>query len=88
MAQAPAFNELTPQRPDSNTFVLAKDGAYYMVYCRDTASKTITLTGTSSYTADRLDPYAMTVTSVGTASPGPYTFTPPKTDVIYRFSPK
>jgi hypothetical protein len=88
MAQAPAFNELVPQRPNSNTLVLAKDSVFYMVYCLDTAAKTITLAGTSSYAVDQLDPYAMTVTPVGTASPGSYAFTPPKADVIYRFSQK
>jgi hypothetical protein len=88
MAEAPAFNELKPQAPNANTLVLAKEGAYYLVYCRTTDAKTLSLTGTGSYAVDRLDPYAMSVTSVGTASPGSYSFTPPKADVIYRFSPK
>jgi hypothetical protein len=87
MAQAPAFNELKPQSPNSNIWMLSKQGKYYMVYCRNTNSNSVTLPGTSSYKVTRLDPYEMTETPVGagTTSPGTYTFTPPKADVIYRF---
>jgi len=87
MAKAPDFSDLQVQSSGANISVLAKAGAYYLVYCRNTNSATITLAGNSSYKVSRLDPDAMTETTVGsgTASPGSYTFTPTKADVIYRF---
>jgi hypothetical protein len=86
MAKSPPFSELQPQSPNGNISILSKQGQYYLVYCRNTNSNTITLAGTSSYKVDRLDPYNMTETSVtAKASPGSYTFTPPTADVIYRF---
>jgi sulfur relay (sulfurtransferase) DsrF/TusC family protein len=80
--KAPPYNELKP-----NNMMLVKDGEYYLVYCQDTKAKTIELTGTRSYTVESLDLWEMKVTSVGTAPPGPYTFTPPKAYVAYRFTP-
>jgi hypothetical protein len=85
MAKSPLFSELKPQSPNNDISILSKQGLYYLVYCRNTNPNTITLAGTSSYKVDRLDPYQMTETSVGSTSPGSYTFTPPIADVIYRF---
>jgi hypothetical protein len=83
MAAAPPFNELT-----AGSSMLVKDGAYYLVYCPSAGSKTVQLSGTKSYKVDRLDTWEMTVTPVGTAPPGAYSFSAPKGDVVYRFAPE
>jgi hypothetical protein len=88
MAKAPPFSELKPQSPSGSISILSKQGQYYLVYCRNTNSNTISLsgTGTVSYKVDRLDPWEMTETAVtAKTSPGSYTFNAPKADVIYRF---
>jgi len=82
MAQAPAFHELKPMAD----LVLAKEGEYYMAYCRDSAAKTILLACSQPYRVDLIDPWEMTVTTIGTASPGQYTCRSPKPDQVYRFA--
>jgi hypothetical protein len=82
MAKAPPFNELKP-----DNLVLAKEGEYYLAFCPSTGAKTIDLKGPISYKVESIDLWEMKFTSVGTAPPGPYTFTPSKANVVYRFSP-
>jgi hypothetical protein len=84
MDQAPPFDELQPLAD----LTLAKEGECYLVFCRGPQSKTIQLAGKRPYKVDCLDIWEMTATPVGTASPGAYTFTPPKGDVVYRFKLK
>jgi hypothetical protein len=87
MAMAPPFNELKPQI-NNNNWILAKQGKYYLVYCRNNKSATtIALPGIdkSSYRVERLHPYLMTTTFIGTAPAGSYSFTPTDTNQIYRF---
>jgi hypothetical protein len=83
MAKAPAFHELRPL----GDLVLAKDGEYYLAYCKDKTAKTIILSGTQPYKVDLIDPWEMTITVVGTTQPGQYTCRPPKSDQAYRFTP-
>ncbi len=78
---APPFNELKP-----GNAMLVKEGEYYLVYCSSTESKTVQLSGTRSYNVECLDAWEMTVSPVGTASPGAYIFTPSKAEVVYRFT--
>jgi hypothetical protein len=80
MDAAPRFNELKP-----GNSMLVKEGEYYLVHCPKPGSKTIQLAGTKPYKVECLDTWEMTVTDVGTASPGAYTFSPSKEDVVYRF---
>jgi hypothetical protein len=87
MAQAPAFHELKPLGDGKGTFVLAKEGEYYLVYCLDQRSQRVRLAGARPYKLDLIDPWEMTVSPVGTASPGEYTFSAPKPDLVYRFTP-
>ena len=87
MAQAPAFHELKPLGDAKGTFVLAKEGDYYLVYCLDQRSQHLQLAGTRPYKVDLIDPWEMTVTPAGTASPGEYTGAAPKPDLVYRFTP-
>jgi PKD repeat protein len=87
MAQAPAFHELKPLGDGNGKFALAKESEYYLVYCLGQRSQTVQLAGTHPYKVELVDPWEMTVTPVGTASPGQYTFSAPKADVAYRFTP-
>jgi PKD repeat protein len=87
MAQAPAFHELQPLGDGKGTFVLAKEGEYCLVYCLDQRSQRVRLAGSRPYKVDLIDPWEMTVSPVGTASPGEYTFSAPKADQVYRFTP-
>ena len=87
MARAPAFSALKPLGDGKGTFVLAKAGEYYLVYCVDARSQKVRLAGTRPYKLDLIDPWEMTVVPVGTASPGVYTATATKPDLAYRFTP-
>ena len=87
MAQAPAFHELRPVGDGKGSFVLAKEGEYYLVYCLDQRSQHLQLAGARPYKLDLIDPWEMTITPVGTASPGQYTGAAPKPDLVYRFTP-
>jgi len=87
MAQAPPFHELQPLGDDQGRFVLAKPGAYYLVYCPHRKPETIELVGTQPYKMDIIDPWTMTVTPGGTAHPGEFTVHPARPDTAFRFTP-
>lgn len=87
MAQAPAFHQLKPLGSGKGEFILAKESEFYLVYCTNPRSHTIRLSGARPYKLDLIDPWEMTVTPVGTASPGEYAVSAPKADLVYRFTP-
>jgi len=87
MAQAPAFHELKPIGDGKGAFVLAKENEYYLAYCLDQRSQRVRLAGSRPYKVDLIDPWEMTASPVGTASPGEYAFSAPKADQVYRFTP-
>ena len=71
--------DLAPGRP-----ALAKPGEFYLVYFTSKGETAIHLPGDRLYKADCLDTWAMTVSSVGTARPGRYTFAPPTVPCVLR----
>ena len=88
MAQAPPFHELKPLGDDKGRFVLAKAGEYYLVYCVNTRSQTtLELAGTRPYKVDMIDPWAMTLSPVGTARPGAFTVNSPTAHMVFRLMP-
>ena len=87
MAQSPPFHELQPMGDDQGRFLLAKPGEFYLFYCLDMRSHQVQLDGSRPYKIDLIDPWAMTVTSIGTATPGEFTLAAPKPDMVYRFTP-
>ncbi|MGZ8940362.1 MAG: DUF5060 domain-containing protein, partial [Limisphaerales bacterium] len=87
MAQSPPFHELQPLGDDQGRFILAKPGDYYLVYCLQTRPQPVELAGNRPYKVDTIDPWAMTITPVGTARPGAFTVNPPKADTVFRFMP-
>jgi PKD repeat protein len=87
MKQAPPFHELQPLGDGKGRFVLAKPGAYYLFYASDSKAQTIPLEGERPYKVDLLDPWEMTISPMGSASPGNYTISSAKPDLAYRFTP-
>lgn len=87
MTRSPAFHELQPLGNDQGRFLLAKPGEFYLLYCTDPRPHTVPLAGNRPYKLDLVDPWAMTVTPVGTANAGDFTVTAPKPDIAYRFTP-
>jgi hypothetical protein len=87
MAKAPAFHMLKPLGDGKGIFVLGKDAEYYLVYCVDQRMQTVGLAGNSPYKVDLIDPWEMTESSLGTAQPGEFSFSAPRSDLVYRFIP-
>ena len=87
LAEAPPFHELQPLGDDQGRFVLAKPGAYYLVYCVNARPQTVELAGERPYKLDTIDPWAMTVASAGTARPGAFTVHPARADTVFRLTP-
>ncbi|GAH69164.1 unnamed protein product, partial [marine sediment metagenome] len=69
------------------SYVLAKPGEYYLVYFVNPQTITLDLAGERPYRIDGIDPWEMKLEPVGTASPGSYTFSSPRSDYVYRFTP-
>ncbi len=87
MAQAPPFDELKPLGSDQGTYLLAKPGEYYLLYCLDSRPQSLQLAGNQPYKVDTVDPWEMTVLPQGTAEPGEHTVQSPKSDLAFRFTP-
>ncbi len=84
MQQAP-YEEMSPDPGFSpGNYVLCKPGAYYLVYFPGTSSATIHLPGTKPYEVEGIDTWDMTVSSLGDARPGAFSFTPPKPHYLLR----
>jgi hypothetical protein len=56
-------------------------------YCLDMRSHPVQLEGQRPYKLDLIDPWAMTVTPIGTATAGEFALAAPKPDMVYRFTP-
>ena len=87
MAEAPPFHELEPQGESQGRFVLAKPGAYYLVYCATPGVQSLELSGPRPYKLDQVDPWAMTVLSLGTAPAGRFELSAPRSDLVFRLTP-
>lgn len=87
MAHAPPFHELQPLGDNQGRFLLGKPGEYYLLYCVDQRPHSLSLPGSRPYKVDLIDPWEMTITPVGTASPGDFQLSPLKPDLAYRFTP-
>lgn len=87
MAGAPPFHELQPLGDAKGRYLLAKPGAYYLLLASDDRPQPLNLAGDRPYKVDLIDPWAMTVTPLGTRAPGDAPFTPPRAGAAYRFTP-
>lgn len=77
-------------RPDFShypgAYILAKPGEHYLVYFANTAPVRIDLPGERPYKVDGIDTWGMKILPIGSASPGKFTFTPPKQDYAIRLT--
>ena len=87
LADAPPFDELQPTPEENDRLMLAKPGVYYLVYCQKPGPGTIDLSGDRPYKLDRIDPWAMTITPLGTAPAGRFTLVAPRSDTVFRLTP-
>jgi PKD repeat protein len=58
-----------------------------LFYCLDLRSHEVRLDGARPYKLDLIDPWAMTVASIGTAYPGNFSLAAPEPNLVYRFTP-
>jgi PKD repeat protein len=86
LAEAPPFHELAPLGDTKGRYLLAKPGAYYLLYANGVRPQPLDLAGGRPYKVDLVDPWTMTVTPLGTQTSGPVAFTPPRA-AVYRFTP-
>ena len=86
MKNAPPFEELNPISGD-DAYILAKPGEYYLAYFASPQTIALDLAGDRPYRIDGIDPWEMKEVSIGTATPGDYTFSSPRADYVYRFTP-
>jgi alpha-glucosidase len=86
MAKAPPFDELQPLGDDKGRFILATPGEYYLLYCLNQQPQTLQLAGSLPYKVEVIDPWEMTIASVGTAPAGSFSISAPKPDLAYRFT--
>jgi len=87
MAGVPPFEELHPLGDDQGRYLLAKPGACYLLYALNTQPQSINLAGERPYKMDRVDPWEMIITPLGSAPAGEFSFKPVKPDQAYRFTP-
>jgi hypothetical protein len=87
IAQAPPFHELDPRRASEGGLLLSKPGEYYLLYALRQQPLSLQLPGDRPYKLDLVDPWAMTVSSLGSAPAGNVTVTPHKPDLAYRITP-
>ncbi len=87
IASAPPFEKLEPIGDDKGSFILAKQGEYYLVYFVNSQNITLDLAGNQLYKIDGIDPWEMKEMPIGTARSGQYTFSSPRSDYVYRLTP-
>jgi hypothetical protein len=80
------FEEMIPAELAGGNRVLSKEGQLYFVYCTSSEPLTLNLSGSRAYKVDGIDTWNMTITSLGSASPGRFSFTAPKLNYLLRLS--
>ena len=80
------FDDMVPGELSGGNHILSKPGEYYFVYITNPTAITLELAGSRPYKVDGIDTWNMTVTSLGSASPGEFSFTPPKAKYVLRLS--
>ena len=85
--EALPYQQMEPdfsRHPD--VYILAKPGEYYLMYFTYTKPLAFDLPGDSPYRLDAIDPWEMKIQPIGSANPGPFSFTPPKPDYAIRLT--
>jgi len=87
IVEALPYQEMEPDFDSyPETYVLAKKGECYLMYFAAGKPVTINLPGRRPYKVDGIDTWDMKVLPVGSASPGEFTFSPPKEDYAIRLT--
>jgi len=80
------FDEMVPANPGGGNYTLSKKGQIYFVYSTQSNPVRLDLPGPGAYKIDGIDTWDMTITSLGSASPGKFHFTVPKPNYLIRLS--
>jgi len=68
------FDQMAPSELSGGHYALSKEGELYFIYLASLEPVRLNLPGPRSYKLDGIDTWDMTVTSMGSASPGRFTF--------------
>jgi len=80
------FAEMEPRELPSGGYLLSKAGELYFIYFTTPTATTLQLPGPGPYKIDGIDTWNMTVTPMGNAAPGRFSFTPPRAKYLLRLS--
>jgi hypothetical protein len=95
MEQAPPFEDMAPAELSPDSYVLSKPGEHYLIYFTNPATVTIKLLEPDEsgnypsgrpYKVDGIDTWKMSIDSLGSASPGDFSFTAPGENYLLRLS--
>jgi hypothetical protein len=84
--QPTPFAEMEPRELPSGGHLLSKAGELYFIYFTTPTAITLELPGAGTYKVDGIDTWNMTVTPMGNAGPGRFSFTPPRASYLLRLS--
>ncbi|MBN2594820.1 MAG: DUF5060 domain-containing protein [Sedimentisphaerales bacterium] len=85
MEPAP-FDEMVPGELSGGNYTLSKEGELYFVYSTQSVPMELDLPGPKAYKVDGIDAWNMTITSLGSASPGRFRFAAPQPNYLLRLS--
>ncbi len=80
------FDQMGPRELPSGSYLLSKAGELYFIYFTTPRAMTIELPGAKTYKVDGIDTWNMTITPMGNAAPGRFSFTPPRAKYLLRLS--
>jgi len=80
------FAEMIPAELSAGSYLLSKTGELYFIYFTTSTPITFELPGPRPYKVDGIDTWNMTITPMGNAEPGKFSFTPPKVNYVLRLS--
>jgi len=84
--EATPFSEMIPGELSPGNYILSKAGELYFIYFTTSTPIILELPGAIPYKVDGIDTWNMTITPMGNASPGKFSFTPPKANYVLRLS--
>lgn len=80
------FADMVPSELAGGNGLLCKEGELYLIYCISPGPVSLNLPGPGTYKVDGIDTWDMTTTSLGSAAPGRFSFTLPKSNYLLRLS--
>jgi hypothetical protein len=80
------FAEMAPAELSNGNYLLSKEGEIYFIYFTNPTAISLQLPDSRPYKIDGIDTWNMTISSLGSASPGEFSFTPPQINYLLRLS--